>query len=82
MHFTGGSLNPARSLGPALVLWSFPSYHWIYWAGPLLGAVVAALFYKLLKVLEYESANPNAHEHEQGDVGKIGEDEGGQAERN
>ncbi|KAF1841548.1 aquaporin [Cucurbitaria berberidis CBS 394.84] len=60
VYFTGGSLNPARSFGPAVVLRSFPSYHWIYWLGPLLGAIVAVFFYRLIKALEYETANPGA----------------------
>lgn len=30
IHFTGASLNPARSFGPHVVLASFPGYHWIY----------------------------------------------------
>lgn len=34
------------------------SYHWIYWIGPLLGATLAAVIYKLIKMLEYETANP------------------------
>ena len=38
---------------------NFVSYHWIYWLGPILGSVVAAGFYKFIKILEYESANPN-----------------------
>lgn len=58
VYFTGGSLNPARSFGPAAVNRQFHSYHWIYWVGPILGAVVAAGFYKLIKILEYETANP------------------------
>lgn len=58
VYFTGGSLNPARSFGPAVITRSFAGYHWIYWAGPLLGAVVAAGFYKFIKILEYETANP------------------------
>jgi len=37
VYFTGGSLNPARTFGPAVVLHSFDGYHWIYWIGPLLG---------------------------------------------
>jgi hypothetical protein len=47
----GGSLNPARSFGPCVVLTDFESYHWIYWLGPALGAVVAAGFYRLLKYI-------------------------------
>lgn len=58
VYFTGGSLNPARSFGPAVVNRSFKGYHWIYWVGPLLGALVASGFYKFIKVLEYETANP------------------------
>lgn len=58
VSFTGGSLNPARSFGPALVLGDFPSEHWIYWAGPAAGAVLAAGLYKFLKILDYERANP------------------------
>ena len=56
--FTGGSLNPARSFGPALILGHFPSEHWIYWAGPSAGAILAAGLYKFLKILDYERANP------------------------
>ncbi|KAH6643541.1 aquaporin-like protein [Boeremia exigua] len=58
VYFTGGSLNPARSFGPSVVNHSFHSYHWIYWLGPILGAIVAAGFYKFIKILEYETANP------------------------
>ncbi|KAF1824326.1 aquaporin-like protein [Dissoconium aciculare CBS 342.82] len=59
VYFTGGSLNPARSFGPAVVNHSFPSYHWIYWLGPALGSLIAAGFYKFIKLLEYETANPD-----------------------
>ncbi|KAL8955375.1 MAG: hypothetical protein Q9183_006677, partial [Haloplaca sp. 2 TL-2023] len=30
----------------------------IYWLGPILGALLAAAFYKFIKTLEYETANP------------------------
>ena len=56
LFFTGGSLNPARSLGPAVAAHHFDGYHWIYWVGPLLGSIIAAAFYKLVKVLEHETA--------------------------
>jgi aquaporin related protein len=59
VFFTGGSLNPARSFGPAVVNSSFVHYHWIYWLGPTLGSIVAAGFYKFIKILEYETANPD-----------------------
>lgn len=58
VYFTGGSLNPARTLGPCVVLHSFPGYHWIYWVGPILGSLVAVAFYRFVKILEYETANP------------------------
>ncbi len=58
--YTGGSLNPARSFGPDVATKRFDGYHWIYWVGPLLGALLAVLLYRLLKVLEYETANPDA----------------------
>ncbi|KAK7976601.1 hypothetical protein PG989_015064 [Apiospora arundinis] len=58
VFFTGGSLNPARSLGSSAAAASFPAEHWIYWAGPAMGAILAACFFRLLKVLDYEEANP------------------------
>lgn len=68
VYFTGGSLNPARSFGPCVVLHVFPGYHWIYWLGPFLGSLLAVGFYRLIKMLEYETANPgqdfNEHEAE------------------
>lgn len=60
VFFTGGSLNPARSFGPDVILHTFDGYHWIYWVGPFLGAIVAVIFYRLIKLLEYETANPGA----------------------
>lgn len=41
-----GSLNPARSFAPCVALTSFPTYHWIYWVGPLLGSLLAVFFYR------------------------------------
>jgi aquaporin related protein len=58
VYYTGGSLNPARSFGPAAVLHDFEGHHWIYWVGPLIGTLVAVFFYRLVKILEYETANP------------------------
>src|ERR1700712_187324 len=58
VYFTGGSVNPARSFGPSVVSHKFHSYHWIYWVGPILGSLLASGFYKFIKMLEYETANP------------------------
>lgn len=45
---SGASLNPARSLGPALVSGDL-SHLWIYVAGPILGAATAAILYGWLR---------------------------------
>ena len=45
---TGGSFNPARTLGPAVVghVWTA---HWIYWVAPILGMVAAMQTYEVLR---------------------------------
>jgi len=45
---TGGSFNPARSLGPALVggIWTS---HWLYWIAPITGMIAAMRIYELLR---------------------------------
>ena len=45
---TGSSMNPARSLGPAVAGGGWTG-HWLYWAAPVLGMVVAARGYELLR---------------------------------
>ena len=52
---TGGSMNPARSLGPALFAGgSAIASYWIYVVGPSIGAVVAARLYEAIR---------GSHEH-------------------
>ncbi|MEA2527282.1 MAG: aquaporin, partial [Thermomicrobiales bacterium] len=41
---SGASMNPARSLAPALVSWTWQS-QWLYVVGPAVGAVLGALAY-------------------------------------
>jgi MIP family channel proteins len=44
---TGASMNPARSLGPALFSGQW-QHHWLYWLAPILGAQLAVLVYRQL----------------------------------
>ncbi len=47
---TGGSMNPARSFGPALLAGGVPlAAWWIYLVGPCLGASGAAWFYEAIR---------------------------------
>jgi aquaporin TIP len=50
---TGAAMNPARALGPALVQLSWDD-HLVYWIGPVIGAVVAALVYHYAFAVEEE----------------------------
>ena len=45
---TGGSFNPARTLGPAVVgdVWTA---HWLYWVAPILGMLAGMAGYNVLR---------------------------------
>lgn len=45
--FSGTSVNPARSFGPALVSGVFATELWLYIYAPLIGAVIAFALYRL-----------------------------------
>lgn len=45
---TGASMNPARSIGPAIVSQEYNAL-WIYIVSPTLGAVSGACFYNLVR---------------------------------
>lgn len=70
VYYTGGSLNPARSFGPAAVAHNFLNTQWIYWVGPAIGSLLAFAFFRLMKVLEYEMANPGQDGDDEADPTK------------
>lgn len=48
---SGGSVNPARSFGPAAVsgiLLQGKFYQWIYWVGPILGGILGSFAFKFM----------------------------------
>ncbi|MDO4845779.1 MAG: aquaporin, partial [Oscillospiraceae bacterium] len=49
IYFTGTSVNPARSFGPALLVGGEALANvWIFLVAPLVGGILAALVYKFL----------------------------------
>lgn len=56
---TGSSMNPARSLGPALVgdLWMG---HWLYWLAPITGMAIGARAYDFIRPASGPTGEPHA----------------------
>ncbi|KAJ8650334.1 hypothetical protein MRB53_003357 [Persea americana] len=54
---TGGSMNPVRTLGPAIAAGNYDSV-WIYLIAPILGAVTGAAVYTTVKLRDEVDAPP------------------------
>ena len=54
---TGGSFNPARTLGPAVVggIWTA---HWLYWLAPVTGMIAGMRFYDVIRGAKVPSVAP------------------------
>ena len=66
---SGGSLNPARTLGPDIVSASFPSW-WIYLVGPLAGAAFGGWIWQYLK----RGRQPGEADQDMGQPGEAEQD--------
>jgi aquaporin Z len=64
---SGASMNPARSLGPALVLGDWTAW-WAYLAGPLAGAVIAV---GIARVLRGPGGGTHGTQAAQGTLGSL-----------
>ena len=50
---TGASMNPARTFGPAVVT-GFWEFHWLYWAAPIIGGIIAGVIMNYVYVNKAE----------------------------
>lgn len=58
-NLTGGAMNPARALGPAVVSGTYLGQA-VYWIGPILGALVATVLWEQVLIEKEPSASTPA----------------------
>jgi aquaporin Z len=58
---SGGSMNPARAAGPALLGWAW-KHHWVYWVGTITGATIAAASYAKLHAGRHSMIATQSHD--------------------
>ena len=56
---TGAAMNPARWFGPAIVQGVFTDF-WVWWVGPIVGAVLSALVWNEVYLRNMPSPEPGA----------------------
>ena len=63
--FSGCSVNPARSIAPALIAGNFTG-QWVYWIAPAIGVIIVTLFFRwrrINRIYKMESARVSYHDH-------------------
>lgn len=65
--YSGGSMNPARSFGPALYNWNWEA-HWIYWVGPLAAGVIISVAFRSVFYREAPKPKPQYEEQPLRDI--------------
>jgi aquaporin Z len=56
---SGAAMNPARWFGPAIVQGAFADW-WVWWVGPIIGAVIAALLWNEVYLKALPTPEPGA----------------------
>lgn len=69
--YTGGSLNPARSLGPDVAAHQFEHYSWIYYVAPYFATLVSCAFYRALVYFNYQTVVPDQDADETAAVRQV-----------
>lgn len=64
--YTGAGVNPGRAFGPAAITGNLVHEHWVYWIGPLVGALLAAVAYDYIFKL-----SPETQEHKHNDMPTV-----------
>ncbi|XP_057290323.1 lens fiber major intrinsic protein-like [Hydractinia symbiolongicarpus] len=55
LPFTGAAMNPVRAFAPGIIMNQL-SNHWVYWVGPLVGALLGSLSYEFVFKLENDDS--------------------------
>ncbi|KAG0265115.1 hypothetical protein BGZ95_003416 [Linnemannia exigua] len=53
-RYTNAAINPARAFGTSVVARWFSRDHWIFWFGPLCGAILAAGLHILFRYMDFD----------------------------
>ncbi|KAG0315410.1 hypothetical protein BGZ97_008269 [Linnemannia gamsii] len=53
-RYTNAAINPARAFATSVAARSFSPSHWIFWFGPLCGAILAASLHILFRFMDFD----------------------------